>query len=52
MPMILVKLAIFVLVSSKAIGLNLPKPLHKFLILDLHEYLCDGGVEERQHHIG
>ncbi|GFS41415.1 hypothetical protein Acr_00g0074170 [Actinidia rufa] len=40
-----VKFTILVLVSPKGIGLNLSKPLHKLLILDLHKYLGDGGVD-------
>ena len=45
------KLTIFVLISSEGIGLNLPRSLHKFFILDLHEYLGYGGVERRRPHI-
>ena len=51
MPIILVKLAVFVFVSPEGINLNLLGSLHKFFILDLYEYLGDGSVEKRQHRI-
>ena len=43
--MIPMKLIILVLVSLEGIGLNLSRSFYKLLILDLHEYLSDGGVE-------
>ena len=43
--MIFMKNTIFVLISPKGIGLDLPRPLHKFLIFDLHRYLGNGGIE-------
>ena len=52
MPMVLMKLIIFVLIPLEEIDLNLPRLLHKFFIFDLHEYLGYGDVERRQHHIG
>ena len=52
MPMIHVKQVIFILVSSKGVGFDLPRPFYKFFILDLNEYLDDGGIEGRQYHIG
>ena len=42
MATIPVKLTILVLVFLEGIGLNMPKPLQKLLILDLHKYLGDG----------
>ena len=39
------KLIIFVLISLEGIGLDLPRPLHKFLIFDVHKYLGDGDIE-------
>ena len=42
-----VKLIILVLVFTEGIGLDFPKPFHKFFVFDLHKYLGDGGIERR-----
>ena len=47
MDMISMKLIIFVLVSLERVGFYLPRPFYKFLVLNLHEHLGDGGVERR-----
>ena len=47
MDMISMKLIIFVLVSVERVSLDLSRPFHKLLVLDLHEYLGNGGIERR-----
>ena len=49
---ILAKLTILFLISLEGVGLDLPKPLHKVFILDLHEYLGYRGIKRRQHLVG
>ena len=44
---ILVELIVLVLISPEGVGLDLPRPLHKVLILNFHEYLGYRGVERR-----
>ena len=51
MNVILVELIILVFIPSKGVGLDLSRPLHKVLILDLHEYLGYRGIEGRQHQV-
>ena len=48
MSMIPVKLTIFVLVSTEGVGFDLPRPFHKFFILDLYEYLGNESVKGSQ----
>ena len=51
MVMFPMKLTIFVLVSLERVDLSLSRPFQKLLILDLHEYLGNGGVERWQQHL-
>ena len=51
MPMIIVEYTILVLIPPEGVGLDLPRPLHKFFILDLHEHLGDRGIERRQNYV-
>ena len=47
MAVISVKFTVFVLVSSEWVSRNFFRPFHEFLILDLHKYLSNEGVERR-----
>ena len=38
-PMVSVKLAVFVFVSLLGFSLDFPRPIYKFFVFDLHEYL-------------
>ena len=45
--MILMELIILVLVPSKGVSLDLPKPLYEVFVLDLHKYLGNRRVKRR-----
>ncbi|GFZ12597.1 hypothetical protein Acr_23g0009820 [Actinidia rufa] len=51
-PMVPMKLIVLVFISPEGVGLDFSWPLHKFLILDLHEYLGYMGVKRRQYKVG
>ena len=51
MSMILMELTILVLVPSKGVSLDLPRPLYEVFILDLHKYLGSKRVKGRQHKV-
>ena len=44
-PMVFVKLTIFVFISSEGVSLDFPRPLYKFFILNFHEYPGNGSIE-------
>ena len=46
-PMVPIKLTILFLVSFISVSLDLPRPLHKLLILYFHEHLGYGGIKKR-----
>ena len=49
--MILMELTILVLVPSKGVSLDLPRPLYEIFILNFHKYLGNKGVKRRQHQV-